>query len=391
MPDNLKIQKLKIAHTITAYVSAVTILDSKLRLLKKFRNIDIAIISSSNDTAIALEPAITHIPVNMSRTIMPLRDLISILLLYRILKRNKFDIVHSHTAKAGFITVVAAKMARVPLIFHTYHGLPYFEGQKKSIYLVYRFLEKIACRLRNHIFTQNKQEFSECVKLIGDESKVSFEGNGVDIELVTQAAQSQLPKALKDYPGQGLKLVLLSRFEPVKRVTDFLEVVQKLKKDGIEVSCVIAGGGVLEDQLKRYITEKQLDNCVNMIGFTDRPHGLIAASDIVMLCSEKEGIPRCIMEAMALQKPVIATNVIGTQELVLDGETGYLVPLGDIKAMIEKVTILAKDTKLREKMGMYGLKRVRENFNEGKIVKFLVDFYLNKVPNNNNIDRSNCT
>jgi len=382
MHDNEKIRRLKIAHTITAYVSAVTILDSKLRLLKKFRNFDVTIISSSNDMDIDLESAVTHIPINMARTIMPIGDLKSIFQLYKVLKHNKFDIVHSHTAKAGFITAIAAKMARVPLIFHTYHGLPYFEGQNKSIYLIYRFLEKIACRFRNHIFTQNERELPECVRLIGDESKVSFEGNGIDIEFVIKAAQSQLPIALKEYPGPGLKLVLLSRFEPVKRVGDFLEVVQKLKREVIEVSCVIAGIGVLENQLKRDIIEKRLDNCINLIGFTDRPHGLIAASDIVMLCSEKEGIPRSIMEAMALQKPVVATNVIGTQELVLDGETGYLVPPGDVVAMVEKVKILANDPKLREKMGKRGLNRVRENFNEVNIVKFIHDFYISNATNN---------
>jgi len=386
MHYNEKIRRLKIAHTITAYVSAVTILDSKLRLLKKNRNFDVTIISSSNDMDIDLESAVTHIPINMARTIMPIRDLKSIFQLYKILKHNKFEIVHSHTAKAGFITAIAAKMARVPLIFHTYHGLPYFEGQNKSIYLIYRFLEKMVCRFRNHIFTQNERELPECVRLIGDENKASFEGNGIDIEFVIKAAQSQLPIASKDYPGQGIKLVLLSRFEPVKRVGDFLEVVQRLKKEGIEVSCVIAGLGVLEDQLRRDIAEKQLDNCINMIGFTELPHGLILACDIVMLCSEKEGIPRCIMEAMALQKPVVATNVIGTQELVVDGETGYLVPPGDIVAMVEKVKALANDPKLREKMGKCGLNRVRENFNEVKIVKFIHDFYLSKATNNKKID-----
>ena len=376
---------IKVAHISTVYQSIVLILDSKLRALDKFEDLDVTAISSPPnpllraDSCEIRKPAARFIPVPMARTIKPLSDLKSIWQLYRILKSEKFDVIHSHTSKAGFISAVAGKMAGVPLILHTHHGLSFFEGQNKVSYRIYRFLEKIACRFRDYVFTQNKRDLPECVKLMGSESKVSYEGNGVDVERVNEAAKEQLPQASKDYRCKGLRLALLSRLMPIKRIDDFFKVVDKLKQEGLEISCVVAGYGVLEKQLKNQLVEMRLDGCINMVGFSDYPHGLIAASDIVMLCSEKEGIPRSLIEAMALQKPVVATDVLGTQELVVDNETGFLIPLGDTDAMAEKVKLLVADAGLREKMGACGLRRVMEHFNDIKIAEFLGKFYVSKM------------
>jgi len=370
---------IKLAHIATAYQSVVTILDSKLCALDKFDDLDVTVISSPANVHDSRKPAVKYIPVEIARSIKPLVDLKSIWQLYKIFKKEKFDIVHSHTAKAGFITTIAAKLAGVPLICHTYHGLPFFGGQNKKAYNVYRFLEKLACKFRSYIFTQNKRDLPECVKLIGIAERALFEGNGVDVEFVKQSAQIQFKQASKDYPGAGLRLALLSRLEPVKRVDDFFRVVDILKQNNIDVSCVIAGTGPLEDSLKNQLVEMQLSDCINMVGFTDHPHGLIAASDIVVLCSEKEGIPRALMEAMALQKPVVATDVLGTQELVVNGKTGFLLALGDLDAMADKIRTLSNNSDFRLKMGVCGLERVSREFNDIKIAEFLHGFYLSHL------------
>lgn len=368
----------KVAHIATAYMSVVTILDSKLRGLSSFNDLDVTVISSPSAFQDSRKPAVRYISLPIARSIKPFADLKSIWLLYKVFRKEEFDIVHSHTAKAGFITAVAAKIARIPIVCHTYHGLPFFEGQNKKAYILYRYLEKFACLFRDYVFTQNKRDMPECAKLIGSKDRVLLEGNGVDVELVRQIAENQLDQAIKEFPDSGTRLVLLSRLEHVKHVDDFLKIVKILIQRNANVSCVVAGCGALEQQLKNKLVELQLGNCVNIIGFTDRPLGLIAASDIVVLCSEKEGIPRVIMEAMALSKPVVATDVLGTQELVVDGQTGFLVPLGDIEKMAKKIEIFVNDQGLRMKMGSEGLKRVVEKFSDFKIAEFLREFYLSK-------------
>lgn len=381
----LKHTMIKIAHITTTYQSIVRILDFKLQTLDKFKDLDITAISSPPDPSSpsdmrkTIKPTTRFIPVTMSRTIKPWADLKSIWQLYKILKREKFDIVQSHTSKAGFITPIAAKMAQVPLILHTCHGMPFWKGQNKIAYFIYRFLDQIACIFRDHLLSQNKADMAECIKLMRSESKVTYEGNGVDIEAVHKYAEQQLPQAEKDYPCKGLRVLLISRLIPVKRVDDFLEVINKLKQDGIEVSCVIVGTGFLERQVRNQLIEMRLDEYVNMVGFVDYPPGLIAASDIVLLCSEKEGIPRSLIEAMTLRRPVVGTDVAGTQELIVNGKTGFLVPLGDTEAMAEKIKILVKDPELRKKMGECALKRVRENFNDIKVAELLHEFYITKM------------
>jgi len=353
---------------------------TKLKELNRCGDIDLTVISSPKTKDYSATPPSKHIAVNMDRSINPIKDLKSIWELYKVLKREKFDMVHSHTAKAGFISALAAKIARVPFIFHTYHGLPFYEGQNRISYIAYSFLEKTACKFRSHIFTQNKRDMSECIKLIGTKDKVSYEGNGVDIDFVKKLAALQLSEAEKDYPEQGFRIVLLSRLERIKRVDDFLKVACKLISKGIDIACVVAGTGPQEQQLKKQVQEMGLSRLVNMVGRSTRALGLIEACDMVVLCSEKEGIPRSLMEAMALEKPVVATDVLGTQELVVDGQTGFLVPLGDIDKMAEKIENLIKDKSLRKNFGAAGLKRVQEHFNDIKIARLLHEFYLRSAP-----------
>jgi glycosyltransferase involved in cell wall biosynthesis len=373
-------KKIKVTHVVTAYQSVTTILESKLRVLGKFDDLDVTVISSPPDTDETRDPVVRHIPVNMARTIRPLMDAKSIWQLYKIIKRENFDVVHSHTAKAGFITSFAARLAKVPVVCHTSHGLPFFEGQNKFSYWSCYILEKIACKFRHFLFTQNKKDLDACIKLMGDKKKVFYEGNGVDVEFIKKSAERQLEIAKNAFPNkQGLKIVLSSRLEPVKRIEDFIAVIEKAKEKGVDFSCVIAGDGLLKESLRNQINKYNIKNSINLIGFCRYSHSLIALSDMVVLCSEKEGIPRSLMEAMALGKPVVATDVVGTQELVVNNETGFLVPLGDTDAMAEKIKYLAENPDIRKEMGRRGLERVKAEFNDIKIAKFLHDFYVSKM------------
>jgi glycosyltransferase involved in cell wall biosynthesis len=350
-----------------------------MRLLDTFDDLDVIVIASPPVDRKEGRSVVRFVPVPIARTIKPWSDLKSVWSLWRVLRREKPDVVHSHTSKAGIIAAVAGKLAAIPLVCHTHHGLPFSEEQNTLIDLFYYIIEKIACRFRDYLFSQNARDIPQCIRLMGNKSNVLFENNGVDIEFVRWSADEQFSEATKEYPGEGIRCALLSRLEPVKRVADFLRVVDRLKRKGVAVSCVVGGMGFLEKQLREQVTELRLDDCVNMVGFSDHPHGLIAGSDIVILCSEKEGIPRVLMEAMALGKPVVATDVIGTRELVVDGETGFLVPVGKIDMMAEKIQLLAYDVDMRVKMGAAGQHRVREHYDEKKIVDYLHEFYIREA------------
>ncbi len=362
---------------MTAYVSAVSILRSKLSILDRYEDLDITVITGPPPADLKLSPPpVCHLTVPMSRHIRPLGDCATIWALYRVLRRQRFDIVHSHTAKAGVVAALAAKLARVPLILHTYHGLPFYKGQGRVRYYRYRLLDRIACRLRDHVFSQNRRDMAECVRMMGSADKVSYEGNGIDVEQVREASRRHIGRARSDFPPGALRLCMVSRLEPVKRVSDFLGACSLLMQRGIDVSAVVAGEGWLQPALEREAQARGLGRCVRLLGWTPRAPSLMAASDIVVLTSEKEGIPRSLMEAMALGKPVVATDVPGTQELVVDGDTGFLTPLGDPRALADKIELLAGDPELRGRFASAAKVRIEERFNDIKIAAFLRRFYL---------------
>jgi hypothetical protein len=120
--------KLKLLKIVTTYQSVVTILNSKLKILAKHNNIDLFIASSFEDPVETRKAAGHHFIVPISRNINLIKDFISFIRIYKFLKKEKINIVHTHTAKAGIIGTLAAFVAGVPTV-HTYHGLPFFEGQ----------------------------------------------------------------------------------------------------------------------------------------------------------------------------------------------------------------------------------------------------------------------
>ncbi len=368
---------IRVAHVVTAYSSAVTILAHKLAALDRYPDLNVTVITSPRPTGMHLpDPPVRHLTIPMLRSINPPTDLRSTRLLSRTLARERFDVVHSHTSKAGIIATLAARYARVPLIVHTHHGLPYYEGQSFARYHTYRLIEVVACRFRHHLFSQNRRDLAACVALMGDAEKVSYEGNGVDPEFVRKAADGELARAESDFPGPGLRVALVSRLEPVKRVAAFLEVCSLLQRRGLDVTAVIAGDGPLRPALEEEIAASGLRERVRLLGWAPHAPSLLAACDVAVLTSEKEGIPRALIEAMALGKPIVATDVPGTQELVVDGETGFLTPLGNVAAMADKIADLATDTDLRHRLGQAGQDRVQEHFNDLKIAEFLHDFYV---------------
>jgi len=372
---------IKVAHVFTIYAGAVGILEPKLLALSACDDLDVTVLTGPRPRDMDLPDArVRQLSFAIVRPIRPLADSRSIWSLYRLLRRERFDVVHTHSAKAGMIGALAAWLARVPLVLHTYHGLPFYDGQARLPYLVYYGLERFACRFRHHVFSQNRRDLPVCVKLTGRAERVSFEGNGVDAEAVRRAATESRQQAEGDFPGGGIRLAMVSRLEPVKRVSDFLRACELLAARGLDICGVVAGTGPLDAQLRQEVQQRGLSERVRLLGWSRRVPALLAAADVVVLTSEKEGIPRSLMEAMALGRPVVATDVLGTQELVVDGETGFLTPMGDPAALAEKICELAGDPELRRTLGRAGMRRVEAEFNDLKIAAFLRRFYSERAP-----------
>lgn len=374
----------KVAHICTSRVS-YGILEDKLYEISKL-GYDVSIISSEDaeDTDFFKEHCISQYYVNMNRKINIIDDLVSIIKMTKLLKKENFDIVHTHTAKAGFIGRISAKLSGTKLIIHTSHGLPYYEGQNKVKYTIYKFLEIIASKFCDYVGSQNKEDLIKIQEYV-NQSQTFYEGNGVNLErldaIYDNIREEELESLRKSLNLDKDKVILLvgARLESVKNHKLLIEALNILKRQGIEnYYCLLAGRGPLEEDLKMKIKKYKLEKNIKLLGFRKDIYNLIKLSDAVLLTSEKEGIPRIIMESMAFYKPIVATNVLGTRELVIDRKTGLLSKYPDEQQLAQNISKVIEDKNLRKELGQEGRRQIEENFTEKKVASRL-DILYSKV------------
>ncbi|HCE79350.1 MAG TPA: glycosyltransferase, partial [Thermodesulfobacterium commune] len=151
---------------------------------------------------------------------------------------------------------------------------------------------------------------------------------------------------------------------------DFIEVMFLLKKQIKEpFKAVIVGDGPEKEELIKLVRERNLEKEIIFAGFQSDPISYINAFDVFVLTSEREGFPRVILESMLMGKPVVASKIPGVLSLVVDGETGFLVPPKNPQGFTEKISLLIKDPQLRKKLGEQGRKRILKNFSIEKYVE----------------------
>lgn len=284
--------KIKLLVVATAYQSMVTILSGKLRLLAGHPAISLHV-ASSPDPDDARKPSGDFTSVSIPRTIRPFQDFLAIVALVRLMRKNRFDIVHTHTAKAGMAGAIAGWLTNTPTV-HTYHGLPFFFAQNKILYVLYQVLEIVACRFRSAVLSQNRMDYEALKKMKSIRCPVFFEGNGVNAGQIEKSAGDNGAHVERMFSSGKIKIVCVARLEPVKHLETVINAVQFLNKSGSAGECVIAGKGPLKEDLERLISVRNLDRSVKIV-YSPYIHSLIKLADIAVLSSEKEGIPRGLM------------------------------------------------------------------------------------------------
>lgn len=369
----------KIAHICTAATSHKILCD-KLSILKSY-GYDIHFISSREGLNREFMEGydFTFKFVDMKRHISLIGDIKSVIDMTKLIAEEKYDLVHTHTAKAGIIGRVAAKLARTPIILHTYHGLPFYTGQRKFNYYVYQYIEYLATFISHGLASQNGEDMRVLEKMT--KKPVYYEGNGVDIERLDRIRGNIDEKVLDsirhEYNISVDKQILFigARLEPVKDPFYLLEGLKKLKDMYKNFVCLIAGRGPLENEIVETIRAYGLGDHVKVIGFKENIYPYLCLADMVLLTSKKEGIPRIIMEAMAFSKPVIGTDVLGTRELVVHKETGLLVPYRNIDKLATSILTLLQDHHLRRVFGKNARRRIESHFTEQLVANRINQYY----------------
>jgi glycosyltransferase involved in cell wall biosynthesis len=271
----------------------------------------------------------------------------------RHLRREDYDIVHTHSTEAGIIGRFAAAAAGVDNVVHTVHGVPFSDDRNAVLNRFVLACERRAAKHTDRIVTNADVIAEEYLERgIGRREQYTTIYSGVDLD------EFRDPAPADDLPGGRPRVVMVSRLVDGKGFEVFLDAAAEVC-DGNASVCIV-GEGPLRDSLEAEIDECGLGDSVFLVGYREDVPNVLAASDVLVLPSFREGTPRVITEAMASGLPVVATDIAGIPEQVADGESGYLIPTGDSTALAARLEEILADPDLRERMGEHGAKRAEQ-------------------------------
>lgn len=312
------------------------------------------------------------------REINFLKDIRVFKKIYQFIKEGKFDIVHTHSSKAGILGRWAAKMAGVKIIVHTPHGHIFygygFGWFKTKLFI---FIEQLTGLITDRIITLTQKGKEEHISYkIGGPDKFTPIYSGIEIDKflnfhVNVTEEKEKLRIPFDSPVIGT----VSRLSPVKGNKYFAACLPQVVDKFPDLRVLMVGEGEERKELQDYIEKKGLLKNVIFMGEFKDIRSVLSILDILVLASLNEGMGRCLLEAQVLGVPVVATKVGGIPEVVKDGISGILVPPQDSKAMAGALISLLSDKRLRCKMSQEAKKWADEKFSAKVMVEKISNLY----------------
>ncbi|MFP4687120.1 MAG: glycosyltransferase family 4 protein [bacterium] len=305
--------------------------------------------------SLGIEPIIIS---SLRREINPLNELRAFWAIYRLLKKGNYDIVHTHSSKAGVLGRWAAWLAGVELIVHTIHGLPFHEYQSKPEYLLYSGLERISARISDQIQTVCDR-MAEKAAAAGVKPKQGFRTvySGMELEEFLNVPPTGSEEALAvkkkwGYEAREFVFVKIARLFHLKGHKYCLEAFSQVLKKNPRARLLLVGDGVLRSELENMCAELSIEDMVKFAGLVpyQKIPEMLAASDCLVHASLREGLARVIPQAQASGRPVISFDIDGAPEAIDDRQSGILVKPKDTAGLAAAMTRVCEDNKFREKI-----------------------------------------
>jgi glycosyltransferase involved in cell wall biosynthesis len=310
----------------------------------------------------------------LGREISPLRDLMATIRLARLIRRQRPQILHTHTAKAGTVGRVAALLAgsrRPPIIVHTFHGhvLRGYFGPVRSLF--FRVLERRLASITTALVAVSPQVRDDLVSLrVAPRERFVVIRLGIELDERVAAEQDGRLESRRylGIPGDRFAVGWIGRMTPVKRTDDVLVAFKRLRESGVDACLCLVGDGPDRAQLEHRAHELGVVRDTLFLGYQEDVAPFYAAFDALVLPSANEGTPVSAIEALAAGRPVVATRVGGVPDVVRDGEDGFLVETGNTDDLADRLGRLARDPALRERMGKQGRARVLPRYAVDRLV-----------------------
>lgn len=298
--------------------------------------------------------------VEMTRAITPVQDIKAVWKLYNFFKKEKPEIVHTHTPKAGIVGMLAAKLAGVPLRLHTVAGLPLMEttGTKRKIL---DQVEKFTYKLATKVYPNSRGLKDIILKegfVIEDKLKVLGKGssNGIDTRYFDpfqfDATQKKNKRQSLGIPQEDFIFIFIGRLVSEKGINELVEAFNNLQAENQNISLLLVGPFEKElDPLKEETFKTiQLHEKIFTTGYQEDVRPYLAVSNALTFPSYREGFPNVVMQAGAMNLPAIVSNINGCNEIIVEGINGVIIPVKDTLALITAMKLIVENKNYTERL-----------------------------------------
>jgi len=312
------------------------------------------------------------------RPLNPLTDLRAYIRLKRYFRDGNFDVVHTHSSKAGIVGRLAAAAVGCPLVIHTVHGQAFHPYEKWWRNRAYIAAERRAARASHHILAVAQAMVDQCVAAkVAPRDKYSVVYSGMDIEPYLSAEPDSGLRARLGIPDGVPVVGKIARLFELKGHDLLLAAATRVVAEFPEARFLLVGDGILRPKLEAEAARLGLGDNVVFAGLVPPDHipRYIALMDMLVHLSLREGLPRTVVQALAGGKPAIGYDLDGTPEVILDGQTGRICPPGDRAAVTGAILDLLRNPQNAAEMGRAGRELVREQFDWHTMARRIEEIY----------------
>ena len=379
----------KLIRITTVPLSLKVLLKGQLRFMAS-NGFDVKGVSSEGDELreVRENEGIAVEAITMSRKITPFQDLKSLWEMWNFLRKEKPQIVHTHTPKAGIIGMLAARLAGVPHRLHTVAGLPLMEatGTKRKIL---NFVEKLTYSSATRVYPNSKGLYdfilqnnftqSNKLKIIANGSSNGIDTTFFSPDQVTEIERVTLREKLNIQPDDFV-FVFVGRIVSDKGINELIKAfseLQTVENKPTDIKLLLVGG--LENDLDplnpETLAEINQNKDIISVGFQQDVRSFFAIADALVFPSYREGFPNVVMQAGAMGLPSIVSDINGCNEIIIEGENGLIIPSKNVEKLKEKMLTLAKDKNLYTKLKGNSRRMIENRYEQSVVWNALLEEY----------------
>lgn len=328
-------------------------------------------------TYLANERGIPFVKIpSMVTYISPWRIFRSSTELYTHIRQGKYDVVHTNNAIAGVAGRLAAVLARVPVIIHHVHGWGLQNDMSKLTRMFYVASERFCASFSSRLIAVSKPNIEKGIaNRICKEDKFALIYNGINLEHFQQQVDKQAVCMELGLDPECKIVGMIGRLDKQKNPLDFIRAAAIVLKNYPKVQFVIAGDGVLRPGCESLIKELNLAGKFFLLGYRNDINHIYPILALTALSSLWEGLPVVFQESMIAGKPIVANDVDGARDVIVDGKTGYLVTPHQPQEMADRILNLLNDENLCDQMGATA-KRHAQRYSSENMIKQVVSLYI---------------